>query len=129
MKNNLVFVYGTLRREGSNPIEQFADAEFVGNATVPGRIYDLGWYPGFRFTSDYNDTSEVIGEVYKVDQLGLERLDAYEGAPYLYQRKNTLARLESGEDVPVFIYEFNDIPAETQLMPSGDFLKHEERHL
>ena len=42
-----VFVYGTLRRGGSNDITRLAPApRFVGSAQLAGQMYDLGAYPG-----------------------------------------------------------------------------------
>src|SRR3989344_2444925 len=42
-----VFVYGTLRRGGSNDITRLRPApRFMGAAQVPGVLYHLGAYPG-----------------------------------------------------------------------------------
>jgi gamma-glutamylcyclotransferase (GGCT)/AIG2-like uncharacterized protein YtfP len=42
-----VFVYGTLRRGGSNDITRCRPLpQFVGHAHIAGTLYDLGAYPG-----------------------------------------------------------------------------------
>lgn len=72
----LVFVYGTLKRGGSNHawIEQ---QQFVAEArTAPVyRMYDLGGYPGM--VRDENGLS-IQGEIWSVDEAGLIKLDVLE---------------------------------------------------
>lgn len=90
--NQLVFVYGTLKRGSSNH-GFMAGQTFRGEATTqPGFcLIDLGDYPGL--ISDPEDTSGVIGEVWDVDAACLARLDALEGvADGLYRRDRATLR-------------------------------------
>jgi len=83
---NLVFVYGTLKRGGSNH-HLMARQKFLGAArTPPGfRLYDLGGHPGMIQKPD--DRAGVIGEVWSVDAACLVQLDVLEGtAEGLYRR-------------------------------------------
>ena len=72
----LVFVYGTLKRGGSNHgwIEK---QQFVAEArTAPlFRLYDLGGYPGMVRAED---GISIQGEVWSVDEAGLIKLDVLE---------------------------------------------------
>ncbi|MBN8422815.1 MAG: gamma-glutamylcyclotransferase [Verrucomicrobia bacterium] len=72
----LVFVYGTLKRGGSNHawIEK---QQFVAEArTAPlYRLYDLGGYPGMVRAED---GISIQGEVWSVDEEGLIKLDVLE---------------------------------------------------
>jgi len=83
-----VFVYGTLRRGQSCSLESTHGSgqpcEYLGRATIPGRIYSLSDnFPAMVESED----GTIIGEVYRISDSVLERLDAYEGCPRFYQRK------------------------------------------
>ena len=58
-----VFVYGTLCRGEQRDINKLNPRpEFIGEACVPGRLYDLGSYPGIVL----GGRGEVRGEVYRI---------------------------------------------------------------
>jgi gamma-glutamylaminecyclotransferase len=83
---NLIFVYGTLKRGGSNHL-QLAGQSFVQPArTVAGyRLFNLGSYPAM--VTHAGDLEGVEGEVWSVDDACLRKLDIFEGVPEgLYQR-------------------------------------------
>ena len=99
-----IFVYGTLKRGGSNHA-LLAGQQFLGAAcTAPGYIlYLLGDYPGMVRAA--NDQAGVTGEVWLVDDACLQQLDELEGvAEGLYER------------VPIKpAPPFDDQPVETYL--------------
>ncbi len=72
-----IFVYGTLKRGGSNH-GWLKGQRLVGAArTMPGfRLYDLGGYPGM--VRDPQQGLAVEGEVWEVDAAALARLDELE---------------------------------------------------
>lgn len=125
MRNINVFVYGTLLSGSCNPAERMVDAEVVGPATAHGQIYDLGWFPGFKRQSTVEGDSLVKGEVIRIDEEGLERLDAYEGVPSLYSRGEITAITDDGEAIPAYVYIYNGNVHEDDLIPHGDFIRHE----
>ena len=93
----LLFVYGTLKRGGSN--HGWLEGQiFLGPArTAPGfTLYSLGKYPGL--VADAADRDGVVGELWSVDAACLARLDAFEGVPEgLYVREPArLAKLPPG---------------------------------
>lgn len=58
-----VFVYGTLRRGGSNDIARYRPApQFVGEAVIAATLHDLGTYPGAVLGGD----GWLRGEVYRI---------------------------------------------------------------
>lgn len=81
-----LFVYGTLKRGGSNHA-CLAGQDFLGEAcSAPGyTLYSFGTYPGM--VADPTDRHGVIGEVWSVDEKTLAQLDTLEGlAEGLYTR-------------------------------------------
>lgn len=112
----LVFVYGTLRRGAVNEASSFVGAEFVSESKIKGSIYDLGWYPGLKL----DDLSEVEGDIFKVNQYQLERLDSYEGCPSLYSRR----RVETLRGEEVFVYEYNGSVHPDDRIEDGDWLSY-----
>ncbi len=80
-----VFVYGTLKR-GMPKNHYLSGQEYLGAArTAPRyRLYDCGRYPGLVASADGR---AIDGELWSVDQAILPQLDAYEGVPDLYERR------------------------------------------
>ena len=93
MNNNAsynVFVYGTLKQGRSNH-SLLDDAVFLGRNAVHGpyKLMDLGPYPA---VVDYHKDNGapikyVVGEVYSVDLDTFLSLDALEGYPHFYSRR------------------------------------------
>ena len=131
-----IFVYGTLRRDPAHEMFHLLakSARFVGDATVPGRLFDLGDYPGMVVSHDGN---RVIGEVYEFDPavwpFGIQQLDEYEGCspddpePHEYCREVVNARLHNGKTVSAWAYVLNRWPAGSPEIKSGDYLASRAR--
>lgn len=81
-----IFVYGTLKRGGSNhPL--LTGQHFLGETRTAGgyQLYSLGEYPAMVRSADVRH--DVTGEVWAVDAACLTKLDALEGiAEGLYER-------------------------------------------
>jgi gamma-glutamylcyclotransferase (GGCT)/AIG2-like uncharacterized protein YtfP len=132
---NLLFVYGTLLsgargNKGRGPRDRLhRSAQIVGNATVPGRLYDLGQYPGLVVAGPEDDV--VHGEVLEleppVDRI-LRAMDDYEGIvpgnhPHNeYERRLLDATLETGETVLAWAYVYLQTPRPNSLITSGNWL-------
>jgi gamma-glutamylaminecyclotransferase len=81
-----LFLYGTLKRGGSNQ-GFLAGQHYLGpGRTVPGfTLYSLGDYPGM--VRSPGDTAGVSGELWSVDDACLAELDRLEGLDEgLYER-------------------------------------------
>ncbi|MDB6092963.1 MAG: hypothetical protein JWM32_525 [Verrucomicrobia bacterium] len=102
---SLVFVYGTLKRGGSNH-NFLAPQAFVGvTRTRPGfRLYELDGYPGM--VADPIDTEGVAGEVWSVDPAGLAKLDWLEGVSEGLYRREPIPLLApfAGQSVEAYLY-------------------------
>lgn len=111
MTKHKIYVYGTLM-EGKG--ESFQ---------IPGRLYDLGWFPGAGLALEEENPPTFTAEVIEVDDTRLKELDHYEG----YSPSNPIGSLYLR--VPYldgFIYEYNGIPPESSLISSGDWQAHKK---
>ncbi len=112
-----LFVYGTLHPERA-PAAIAATAKRLrsaGRASIQGRRYELGEYPGVLLS---NDAAEVVqGELFLLPESEaaavLARLVAYAGcrpgdpAGSLFLRERTLATLEDGSQRWCWVYTYN----------------------
>lgn len=121
MNKHLVFVYGTLRRDGVNDMSvRFPDSKFIGDAKVSGSLYDFGAYPGLIVDES---NSLVVGEVYEVDEETLKRLDEFETSSN-YLRKQV--EISFGNDKRMcWTYEPNPAFYSLRtLITSGDWIEY-----
>lgn len=116
MKGEPVFVYGTLRRGGSNHF-RMAGADFVSAGTVTGRIYRVDWYPGLVLDEAGDG---IAGEIYQVAPAMLQELDRFEGAEY--RRLQAKVRLPDGATVCAWLWEWLGPADENRRITSGDWL-------
>lgn len=132
---NFLFVYGTLlsAASGSKGRGQrdrlHRAARVVGNATVRGRLYDLGAYPGLVIARP--DDEVVHGEVLELAspfERTLRGLDDYEGIvpgnhPHNeYERRLLDATLETGDTVSAWAYVYLHAPPPGSLIACGSWL-------
>lgn len=123
------FAYGTLRRGARKDLLDFVGsrARLLGHASAPGRLYDLGDYPGMLDPAA--DEEWVFGDLYQLDDTEsvLNRLDEYEGCESgddgLFRRSLRSVRLEGGGEVEAWIYLYQGNVRDEQRIPSGDYLR------
>ena len=132
-----LFVYGTLRhgvnhRNGRLLMEQ---AEYIGEVSVRGYLYDIGRYPGLVLSEGRG--LRVTGDLFRLrhpHQL-LSILDEYEecapgyARPQEYHRVKTLARLRSGGVVKAWVYEYRHPLRRRKRIIHGDYLRYKDRDL
>lgn len=127
-----VFVYGTLRRGGSNDITRLQPAPvWVGAALLRGALYGLGPYPGMRLDGSAEQDRPVVGEVYAVTPLLERQLDLIEGldpdAPPAdadeYAKRDVVVEL-AGRPLACFMYEIHPRYALPEArLPHGDWFQ------
>jgi gamma-glutamylcyclotransferase (GGCT)/AIG2-like uncharacterized protein YtfP len=115
-----LFVYGTLKSNfGKNRFARYlaGNADLIGRARMPGRLYGLKRYPALR--RPQSDADWVTGEVYRLrcPVPTLQTLDAYEGRDY--RRVRGLATLEDGLEVGCWVYVFSRSLARWRRVDSG----------
>ncbi|WAC17956.1 gamma-glutamylcyclotransferase [Luteolibacter sp. SL250] len=119
----LVFVYGTLRRGGTNHF-RMSGADLVAEGTVKGRIYRISWYPGLVL----GDEGEVKGEVYSVDAAQLLELDAFEGLSAgeiegsEYRRVKSVVSRTEGGTLSAWVWEWIGPFDAKDLLAQGDWI-------
>jgi gamma-glutamylcyclotransferase (GGCT)/AIG2-like uncharacterized protein YtfP len=119
----LVFVYGTLRRGGTNH-HRMSGADLVSEGFVKGRIYRISWYPGLVL----GDEGEVTGEVYSVDAALILELDSFEGLSAgeiegsEYRRVKALVHRPDGKAMSCWVWEWIGPFDEKDLLPQGDWI-------
>lgn len=128
-----LFVYGTLRKSiaPSRDIRHILrhEAEFQSVATVPGRLYNIGSYPGLIISE--NPDEIVTGELYKIKnkRVVLNTFDQYEGAvepfpkPWEYQRVTAEVTTAEGAKVLSWLYIYQWDVVEEMHIKSGDYLE------
>lgn len=130
MNPDLLFVYGTLRRNcpGGAHQQYLAGARFIANARVRGRLYQVSYYPALVLGSD-QENSWVTGEVYRLAGVAqLQMLDVYEECDYPalpeqeYQRRLCDLVTDAGETIQAWIYAWQRPVSGLPLIASGDFL-------
>ncbi|MEK7403270.1 MAG: gamma-glutamylcyclotransferase family protein [Gemmatimonadota bacterium] len=118
-----LFVYGTLTSLGSKH-HLLKSARAVGHATIAGRLFDLGRYPGV--VRDSSRGRRVFGELYEIPANDaprvLQKLDKYEGAGY--DRKRAFVTLKSGRRRIAWVYVLRRKPTKIgQELFSGRYRK------
>jgi gamma-glutamylcyclotransferase (GGCT)/AIG2-like uncharacterized protein YtfP len=110
--NANLFVYGTLLSGARHPMGERLrrEASLLGEASMQGRLYSLGRYPGLVESADARDI--VHGEAYALSNpaAALKWLDGYEGIrpgrgeEDPYERVERAVRLASGATLTAWVY-------------------------
>ncbi len=120
-----IFVYGTLRADSDHPMARrlCLQARLVGKGIVPGRLYDMGWYPAAMF--DGSEKRVVVGHVFALKPGGrlLAELDDYESGDPNYVRETVEVSLDDGRKIKAWAYGVKQ-PPNTRIIQGGDFIVH-----
>ncbi len=122
-----LFVYGSLLSNIPSSMSKYLRrrATLVSKSTTPGKLYDLGMYPGFVAGGD----DLVKGELYLLkpenEAQTLEMLDAYEsvtGEPEdEYLRGEVIVQVGDGGTFKAETYIFRGDVGDKTLIPRGDY--------
>ncbi|NJC26388.1 gamma-glutamylcyclotransferase family protein [Neolewinella antarctica] len=124
-----LFVYGTLLSDVPSSMAKFLRrrATLLGPATVTGKLYDLGMYPGFKTSG----SGEVYGELYELaagsEKETITMLDAYEGvtgeSEDEYRRVKIDCQLNGRKSVDAQTYVSKNIPSSAKRIATGKYAK------
>ena len=125
--NPHLFVYGSLLSAVGHRTGQRlrSEARLVGAASIPARLYRVGWYPGL--VEARAGSARVHGEVYALTDPActLVWLDAYESivpgneADNEYIRVERPVQLASGQDIVAWVYLYQKDVAGLELVADG----------
>jgi gamma-glutamylcyclotransferase (GGCT)/AIG2-like uncharacterized protein YtfP len=132
-----LFLYGTLLPGLEPPplTSLVASLEPLGPATIPGRLYDFGAYPGAVF--DAAADTRVCGDAFELPPTAPDLLvdfDLYEGfnpdAPEtsLFRRVERTVTLESGKTLTCWVYEYAGDVGSAALIRRGNYRRWLERN-
>ena len=100
-----VFVYGTLMK-GERAASYLVDAYFAGEAILRDyALHELGHFPGIKESHGHF----VLGQVFYVNSVTLDKLDSYEDEGSLYHRQKVSVQLGS-EPIEVYAYVYAGVP-------------------
>lgn len=104
-KSYFIFVYGTLKQgEGNHRLLE--QAEYVYNATTFDRfrMFHVGFPVLMDDVQDGRPVGKVQGEVYKVNEEQLRRLDQLEAEGSMYKRREIEVFTDEGFQMTVLAY-------------------------
>ncbi len=127
--HDLLFIYGSLL-PGLEPAEMRRvchELQPVAAATIRGKLYDLGAYPG----AVLDPTAVIQGCIVRVGSADVwKALDNYEACPSpdspdgLFRRVRTTATLATGESIDCWTYVYNRPLNGAGLVECGCWLTH-----
>jgi gamma-glutamylcyclotransferase (GGCT)/AIG2-like uncharacterized protein YtfP len=113
--STLLFAYGTLMRGYGLHAVLARGATALGAATAPGRLLDLGRYPGLVVGA-----GRVRGELYRLDDPELlPVLDREEG--YNFERRRAIVTLAGGRRVRAWLYRYRGPRERSTPIHDGDY--------
>jgi gamma-glutamylcyclotransferase (GGCT)/AIG2-like uncharacterized protein YtfP len=125
-----LFIYGTLMIGSGHAMAQRLARESrpLGRGTVPGRLYDLGAYPGAVEAEGAG--ARIHGQVVRLNhpERSLGWLDVYEGCgkndpePHAYRRILAPVRLTTGGEVDAWMYGYRGTLSAARLIRSGRYI-------
>jgi gamma-glutamylcyclotransferase (GGCT)/AIG2-like uncharacterized protein YtfP len=127
-RDALLFVYGTLRPFVDVEVACWLreNARYVGPATVRGRLYDLGAYPGMQTARGRRE--HVSGDVYRITKPRVLRvLDRYEAGgkwdkPRFVRDRCVVMLDRRCRSAWLYRYRYSVVSA--QRIASGDYRLH-----
>ena len=120
-RGQLLFVYGTLRRDSPHPLAQrlASGCDYLGEASLPGKLY---WTTGdFPALHAGEGSERVVGDLYQVgDSQLLDVLDLYEGN--LYERRRLPVSSHVTGLAAAWVYLYLGPVDPSRQIDSGDYI-------
>lgn len=132
LSNEILFTYGTLRKDADNPMQQFLikRAIWIGEAFFRGKLFFANGHPAALPSHSQNDS--IIGDIFDIGNSPdlLPKLDNYEGYKPDYREESLYIRekrrvylKKSNQELKAWIYLFNKPVNKSEEISSGDYLQ------
>ena len=104
-----LFVYGLFRDSARTLL---GETTFCGKSTIEGKLFKVNeFYPGY-----VKGKGKVVGDVYLIDPIVLDKLDEFEGDEYIRTKTRT------STDVECWVYEYKYDTKGIKEVRSGDWM-------
>jgi len=104
-----LFVYGLFRDSARTLL---GETTFCGKTTINGKLFKVNeFYPGY-----VKGDGKVVGDVYLIDPIVLDKLDEFEGDEYIRTKTRT------STDVECWVYEYKYNTKGIKEVRSGDWM-------
>jgi gamma-glutamylcyclotransferase (GGCT)/AIG2-like uncharacterized protein YtfP len=104
-----LFVYGLFRDSARTLL---GETTFCGKTTINGKLFKVNeFYPGY-----VKGDGKVVGDVYLIDPIVLDKLDEFEGDEYIRTKTRT------STDVECWVYEYKYDTKGIKEVRSGDWM-------
>lgn len=129
MGKELIFVYGTLRKNTAAPMHTILieHCSYHGSGILKGKLYEVDGYPGAILSA--NPADKVLGELYAInDEKVLAMLDTYEECtalfptPHEYIRSICPISQPDMQEVNAWVYLYNHDISTLSPILSGDYM-------
>ena len=123
-----LFVYGSLMSDTGSPMARFLkrDNRFLAEISLPGKLYDLGSYPGFVY--DREADSRVAGHLFELKDASrvLRILDEFEGINEKQPEASEYRRIcvpyqLDGPMIQLYFYNYNQPVRGLKEIPGGNY--------
>lgn len=104
-----LFVYGLFRDSARTLL---GETTFCGKTTINGKLFKVNeFYPGY-----VKGDGKVVGDVYLIDPIVLDKLDEFEGDEYIR------TKIRTSTDVECWVYEYKYDTKGIKEVRSGDWM-------
>lgn len=126
MQSDLLFVYGTLKKNSQHPIAiAFHNkSTFIGTTQLSGCLYRVAWYPAAIFNSN-ELTSVIHGDIFQINDLSIWNvLNEFEGVNEAspQYKKRLIEIIYNEKPLNVWVYEYIQDIKGLEVISSGNFI-------
>ena len=129
-----LFTYGTLMHNFDSEVANYLknESQFLGEAFIPGRLFDVGSYPGLVYIPDYDQL--VFGHLFRLKSPSgiFKVLDQYEMMDPVHPENNQYIRVQrpvrfQEKSILSWVYLLQSETTSLPIIESGNYLLYYQR--